>query len=371
MSAFPDGEVANPPLQESGEGLDTLEGAPIGPRDFVLAPEAGPLETDYHVGRLTLSESGLAAGVIAIAILDGKLLIALPEAVWSRTPNRRLIPSRSLGKPVLIAVAASHYEERDQPLSGVYCKVWVGFASRELEQELDFVSEEVLSYDFNPEGEMDLLPSAGGLVEVAREHFSFVTADSAVPECPPESPRRQEDRLQSLEASLEQIQQSLSVLMGHLQPEKKDSTADRVRSLTATPKVSASVKKSKRGSLDHAEVPGLDREAVQAALAAGVPLKHLQEVWRCFEWKAQAPGRTPSEEAHKAKSQWPLERKRGGERRAGARPRARRRWFSSWRREWQADGTGCAPPCIHSKTPCSSEGEEGPHRKHCWTEEVV
>lgn len=45
MSAFPDGEVANPPLQESGEGLDTLEGAPIGPRDFVLAPEAGPLET--------------------------------------------------------------------------------------------------------------------------------------------------------------------------------------------------------------------------------------------------------------------------------------------------------------------------------------
>eukprot|EP00435_Cladocopium_sp_Y103_P057708 s1516_g20.t1 len=306
MNGQPDEEASNPPPLDAGIGLDSLDGAPIGPRDFVVAPEAGPVEENYHVGRLIISSSGLAAGVIAIAELDGKLLVALPEVLWNRSPARRLVPSRALAKPVLCAVAACHTEERDVPLASVYCKVWVGFASRDFERDLDFVSEEVLTYDFNPEGESDLLPADSGLVEVAREHFSFVTAESAVPECPPEPPANQEGRLQSLEPTMVQIQESLSTLLGHVQGGgRSDCTAPHPL-LAPAAKPAASERRTKRSLADPVDIPGLDKEAVRAALAAGVPLKHLQEVGSVLKSRPKRLDELPRKRLPNRKTEGPL-----------------------------------------------------------------
>ena len=277
MSIFADGEEPIHPPLEAADQLGGLDGLPIGPRDFVVVPEDGPLEVDYHVGRVPVKDTGLISGVVSVAVLEGKLLVALPEGVWNRSPAKRLLASRSLIsliKPVLCEVAACHIEERDVVLTGVFCKAWIGFVSKELEQEIDFVSEESLVYDFNPDGEEGLLPTAVGLLEVAKEHFSFVTAESAVPECPPSNSHPHETRLQNLEKSLGQIQANLDSLVGHLAAGNLKSDA-----LGSSAKSKAKEKKTRRPpDLISPDIPGLDKEAVQAALQAGVPLQHLQEV---------------------------------------------------------------------------------------------
>lgn len=81
----------------------------------------------YRVGRIELPDSGLLAAVVAVAKVDSRLLVAVPEAVWHRTLGRSLLPTRAISKPMLCSVAACSPEQRDLfGFGGKDVKVWFG-----------------------------------------------------------------------------------------------------------------------------------------------------------------------------------------------------------------------------------------------------
>jgi len=99
----------------------------IGPRDFVVAQGDGMADHSYRVGRIELPDSGLLAAVVAVAKVDSRLLVAVPEAVWHRTLGRSLLPTRAISKPMLCSVAACSPEQRDLfGFGGKDVKVWFG-----------------------------------------------------------------------------------------------------------------------------------------------------------------------------------------------------------------------------------------------------
>ena len=293
------GEVTSPPHpEESG-----LDGDPLDRREALVAPEAGPICIEFPIGRLHLPDTGLEAGVIAIAV-EGRLLVALPEALWSRTTAERLLGARALTKPALCAIAACHTLARDIPVEGVSCRVWIGFASRTLEQELDFSSEGTLHYDFSPAGETDLVPLAVALVDVARDHFTFVTATSAVPDC---STPLQEQRFAGLEESMRQMQEHMSLLMGQMQSlvHVPAPAVPKAQDQGARGSQKGKAKKPEK-SAEAVAVPGLDPESVKAALSAGVPLEHLREVGAVLKSKPSRLDDLPRKKPLAAKVGGPL-----------------------------------------------------------------
>ena len=274
---------------QNGALLESAEQEPVGilPRDFVIIGPEDRLDTDYRIGRFHL-DSGEITAVISVAVTDNKLLVAVPEAVWSRLVAKRLLPQRALTKPILCSVAACHSEQRDEVIEddSLDCKLWFGFASKDFEQRLDFISDETLDYDFSPSSLEPLLPFARGLLEVSQTHFGFFTAESeAVPECPAPFPGGQEKRIQQLENSLEKIQSSLNLLVGQttLHGEGVGHGAPRRGALRKPQEPGGQLPqpalRKERVQIDGTPtVPGLDREAVASALAAGIPLKHLEEM---------------------------------------------------------------------------------------------
>ena len=265
---------ANGPSPEEPEHPEA-----IGLRDFLIAT-ADHLDPEYRIGRVHL-ESGEVCGVIAVAIADGKLVVAVPEGVWHRVVARRLLPQRALTKPLLCAVAACHQDQRDTLIEddSVVCRVWSGLASREFEASLDFISEDQIDFGFSPSDLEPLLPFGKALVEVSQTHFGFFTAESeAVPECPTPFPGGQEARIQSLENTLGRIQASLQLLTGeNAQPEPVAPTPKRKSALRKSGTKEDGAERAS-SSQKPGNIPGLDRESVAAALAAGIPLHHLQEM---------------------------------------------------------------------------------------------
>eukprot|EP00438_Fugacium_kawagutii_P021756 Skav204651 [mRNA] locus=scaffold949:89059:93092:- [translate_table: standard] len=198
---------------------ESIPGISLHPRDFVIHQEEGHLDCDYRVGRYTLPESGFVVAVIAVAVVDGRLLACFPEQVWKKSAAGRLLPAKALSKAILCSVASSEESDRGSPTPDKPdCKVWVGLLDNKLEAELDFISEEPIAYKFSPIASADLLPFAVALVEVCQTHFVFATAESGVPvgqvpECPP-SGSHQDDRIAALERGLAALHQSLEKMMG-------------------------------------------------------------------------------------------------------------------------------------------------------------
>lgn len=102
-----DGEpLSDPGAHSESEGAEPVA---LGPRDFVVAQEDGTADFLYRVGRFSLPELGLLTAVIAVADIDGKLLVALPEGVWNRSVAKRLLPQRaiSIGSRLSVRQAGS------------------------------------------------------------------------------------------------------------------------------------------------------------------------------------------------------------------------------------------------------------------------
>ena len=99
--------------------------------------------------RTSLTESLTTAAAIAIAVSDGKLRLALPEAVWHRTIARRKLRRDALTKPALVAVAGCLASKRGDEAGIVGdVRAWVGYLAGDLEVGLDFVNQEQAGLNF-------------------------------------------------------------------------------------------------------------------------------------------------------------------------------------------------------------------------------
>ncbi len=118
------------------------------------------------------------------------------------------------------------------------------------------------------------LPYGKALVEVANEHFGFVTAESEMAPTPAVvQVAPMEDRMKKLEDSLEAIRGSLAELAG------EPRGGCRAVPLPA--------KKPKKKEKAAGAVAGMDPTTVQAARQAGIPESHLEEMSKILRSRPQ------------------------------------------------------------------------------------
>lgn len=135
------------------EALDGVEGTPDLPR---LSSPTGEADINYTPCRYTTS-LGVTVQIIPIFDVDGKLLLAVPYQVWSRTVASRVLAKDMLLKPISMEVFVAQEEDRAMALEdGSSVKVWLGlvkpgflpgFSVDEGERAFEYVFKDV---DQNP-----------------------------------------------------------------------------------------------------------------------------------------------------------------------------------------------------------------------------
>lgn len=264
------------------EGPDNLVTA----RDF-LVDDGEHVDMRYRPGNLTLA-SGASLTVIPVAVVDNRLVVAVPESAWHRTPGRRLLPGKSFSKPSLCAVVGCIADSRDEESDiSLPLKVWFGFLAKKFESQLDFV-EEVSQHNFGMAGEQQVLPFAPGLTEAVREHYAYLTAGSEAIG----KPATTTQRIDQLEQMLSQMQQSLDQVLrkeGTTMVEKSEAAPAGVPGGQSRP--SALKRPPARNTARKAS--GLDPGTVQAALSAGIPMAHIEEIGGLMKSKPRTMEEAP------------------------------------------------------------------------------
>ena len=291
------------------EGVEELDGEPLVARDFVLTG-VSPGDPDYRIGSLEIDQfAGSNCSIIAIAVLENKLLVAVPQDVWSRTTAQRLLGAKGLSKPSLCSVAAravGSLEGEDEPMS---CKLWVGFLQGTLEDFITFPDELEVTFGFGPSDGPPLVPVKGALLEVANDRYLFQSAESGGT-VEPEATTL-DVRLRFLEDSIGQIQQSIAGLAS-LPPgaggSKPTAGGLPAGSGSLAPRATSKAKAthaSAKSSMAKGALSEMDPSVVQAAIAAGVPEKHLLEMAQVLKQKPRTLDDAPRT---KKKTAWsPLE----------------------------------------------------------------
>ena len=257
-----DGGVPSRPPSEEREGLGV--GGILQPRECLVQQEDF-VDNEYSLGSLDLvGEEPQNCAVIAIGLCQGKLLVGVPETVWHRSLSRRRLPPKALSRPVLAAVVACSATKRAEDADIVAStKVWIGLLDPMMEKEISYVEGLDFDHHFGLVGEELALPYGKALVEVANEHLGFVTAESEVQQ-PHGAVPPLEDRLRMLEENLEAMRGSLAAIAGEARG------GGRAVPLPAKP--------SPKPAPAPKDLPGMDPTTVRAALQAGIPAHHLEEM---------------------------------------------------------------------------------------------
>lgn len=268
---------------------DPLDGASAGsgsegifPRSFVvLDPSAEqPVDLYYRVGSLPLSdEVGGRCAIIAVAVVDDRLLVAVPGSVWNRKTKQRKLVAGSLTSPTQIAIAVCGEDDREPPLVGKQVKIWFGFLARELEESISFAADDDISCDFGSADNPGLYPFGQNLMEVAQDHYAFVSAASGVGEIQPEETPVSESRFLELERSVQTLGQGIQQLLQaqHIAPPRGASS----KAAPAPTSRPSALKNTPRVKL----FPGIDTKVMNAAMEAGVPTEHLAEMSKILSKK--------------------------------------------------------------------------------------
>ena len=255
---------------EEGEG-EEVDGHTF----FVYDGETA--DEEFLVGSLAILGEGEEVSetieVVFVCELEGRTLVAVPQPAWHRRAISRKLPPGALAKACAVEMAATARNERSTAQPGVRMKVWLGFLAEELANRVSFddadeggaVGPSVAFQD--TAGESGYLPFAQALVEVAKDKFQFHTAESGEPLARHQGAR--EDRLGRLEAAVSSMAETIKALTKSQQVHHVGT-----RSSPATTSSPARPQQKPRTN----SLPGLDPGVVQAALAAGVDHKALEDM---------------------------------------------------------------------------------------------
>lgn len=258
-------EIENPGVLP--DGAPEAEVDESDPRSFAVLLPDQTIDLDYRVGSFSLDPiSGESTAVIVVASFDSRLVVAFPGVVWHRNTAPRKIAKRAFIRPLSCSVLSCTLEDRIAAGEGDGMKIWVGILHPDFESLLSFQEDEIPEHQFGTTADgAVLIPTAQALVDIALEHYApphFVSAMSQG-EGQPDAP---EDRIAKLEETMQSIQASLAALAGDrlVQPRPKKAP-----SAAAPPRPSA---------LKTPKYRGLDESTVAAALQAGIPPAHLEEL---------------------------------------------------------------------------------------------
>ena len=338
-----DGGVPSRPPSEEREGLGL--GGILQPRECLVQQEDF-VDNEYSLGSLDLvGEEPQNCAVIAIRLCQGKLLVGVPEAVWHRSLSRRRLPPKALSRPVLAAVVACSATKRAEEDADIVAstKVWTGLLDPMMEKEISYVEGLEFDHHFGLVGEELALPYGKALVEVANEHFGFVTAESEVQQ-PHGAVPPLEDRLRMLEENLEAMRGSLAAIAGEARG------GGRAVPLPAKP--------SPKPAPAPKDLPGMDPTTVRAALQAGIPAHHLEEMAKIMRTRPARLEDVPRKSALKKPAQGGARGRRRGWR---SRTYPRRIWICRRTSEQRLGGSD-HPADHHCQQTHRRRGEEGQAR---------
>ncbi len=333
LGGFLDAEVDGLPLSTAEEPEEPVEEV-VTPHDFVVLTESGDPDLEYQYGSIATAGGDETVALIAIASLENRLLVAVPESAWHRNTARRKLPARALSRPNLVAVAGCKIGTRTEEAHiVVQIKVWTGFLDPRLERELDFTSQTTPTWRFGELEDEELVPYAPALIEMAQENYTFLTAESQA-QVPRDRPKaNSETRLDQLENTLHQLKDTIdSLVIRH--PNPKPAPA---------PKVTKSSPAK--------TIAGLDEPTVQAALAAGIPMNHLEEMGSILKQKPKRLEDLPRQSGTKPKD--PLDESDPEEEEAED-PTSSRRWYCRCPR--RSGSEAAHQDCQEAD---GAEGEEG------------
>ena len=228
-----------------------------------LVGEGGEIREDYPNCYIEFDtpEGLCCTNVIPIVVIQKKLLVAVPAGAWSRSVNERYLPKTGLTKAFSVEVEGLEVPEGELAAEGaqhVPVRVWVGFLRNDLMRKgVVGEAEEPGVLDFGEETGTRVIPYARPLVELANDHFAFVSAASA----PGEEVGAEKDveaRFQTIEAGLEAIRVSLADLPKAMSQQQAQQR----------PRSEAGQKK----------LPGLDPGVLASARQAGIEEDQLQKI---------------------------------------------------------------------------------------------
>ena len=226
------------------------------PRHHLVA-SGETVDFEYEVGSFVSADPACTTAIILVAEVDSRLLVALPEGAWHRKRAKRSIAPNSISKAVQVAIVPASAANREQPQGSASLKIWLGLLSSEFEGQLAFpaVDDIDVAFPTGSNGE-PFLPYAAALVAVAKDHFTFFSAESGVPQPPGLGVPGLDQRVTAMEGALGDIQKSLAQLLG-----KGDPQPEKQNVLVARPKPSAQAR------LPQNVDPGVAAQALQAGVS--------------------------------------------------------------------------------------------------------
>lgn len=82
-------------LEEEQEGVEVEE---TDIRANFVFSSRGEVNYNYQVGVLEAEDASYQVAIVAVAEVDQRILVAVPEQAWHRKKQRRLLPSGALQK---------------------------------------------------------------------------------------------------------------------------------------------------------------------------------------------------------------------------------------------------------------------------------
>ena len=228
---------------------------------------------DYVVGVLTVAEPPTTVACISVCAVDQSVLVALPDGAWHRLKRNRFLPADTLKKAVRVAVKACEPGDRALARDEASLHLWLGLLATGLEDHVVFGGDEDAEMSFGvDESGVPLEPFAEALVAVGRDHFTFLSAESAAD--PQSGMVDIEERMGKMEAGLEKLLKMVTGLQlppGPPAPSGGLTSGGGERSAGATAKVPPT------------GAGGLDPMLMQQALASGLDPSTVAEFGKLLQ----------------------------------------------------------------------------------------
>ena len=282
----PEGEAS----EAEAEGIDSF-------KPFLVHSADGTVVADYPVGVFLIGDfdATVAIPTVVVTIIDSQLLVAVPGTAWHRLRNSRQLPPDCLQRPIAISVAGVKELDREIVEEGIDIKVWLGLLKNSYLPCLSFDSFDAdhFTTEFKTEqGDSGYVPFADGLVAAADEKFSFLTAgEGSGQEEARMGPDIMTQRISKLEENMVAIKMTMDKLVKASSP-----PLNHPPQAVPLPKAPPA-----RAGKSDGGFPGLDPQAVQAALASGIDASHLQELSKMLVKDKPKLGDAPGARARQPK----------------------------------------------------------------------
>ena len=272
----------------------------------LLVAEDGAVKADYHFAKVhfVAEEEEKTVAVVLIAVVQGRVLAALPSQVWNRVTAKRLLPPKALVKPVLVEVVAAQADSPEVPLEEETVKLWMGFLDRRLaETAAALPADEEVHFDLRyadlTAGE-ERIPFGQALADVAEDHYVFQSAaEGGDPPGGDGGPVGVEHRMAALEESMLSIQASLNALAGQRVTQTggvaTEPAQEEIPIAVPLPRRPSALRKPKDVKKEVDPMTLMDPTVVQSARQAGIPEGQLNALARLLgktNRMADQPGNT-------------------------------------------------------------------------------